>query len=230
MANSFSITLTGDQEVPTNASTASGSGTVEWDSDAQAASYEITVHGLDFGPILGREADTASTDDDVTNMHVHNAARGVNGAVVFGQVMPAHDDDDLSIVQNDDGSWTVSGIWETTDPSAASIVTFAAALDAATDGTDVALYFNVHTSVFPGGEIRGQWVAAGDGENGEPDAIDWEALAARVLAFHAATGSWGLISEWLSDSPPDGGEAVGGAPNDVASNDVAANDHGDWHL
>jgi serralysin len=240
MADSFSITLTGDQEVPANTSRASGTGTVAWDSEAQTAAYEITVEGVDFGPILGLEAQTEATDDDVTNMHVHNAASGVNGPVVFGQVAPAHDDDDLDIALNDaDGSWTISGIWETTDPAAVSLATFADELDAASAGSDAPLYFNVHTEEFPGGEIRGQWVAE-DGKDGETNGtdggeIDWEALAERVLAFFAATGSWGLISEWLSDTPPDGA----GPPTRIESPDTDPtthdqNDHhtasSDWHL
>jgi len=226
MANRFSIDLSGDQEVPATGSAASGSGTVTWDEVSQTATYEITVSGLDFGPLLGLPAQTATTDDDVTNMHVHSAARGVSGAVVFGQITPAHDADDLSIVPNDnDGSWVVSGIWETTDPATVSIASFADALNAATAGSDAPLYFNVHTTEFPAGEIRGQWVASeteADNGTGGPvsEAVDWEALATRVLEFHAATGSWGLLPEWLSDTPPDG---AGVAPLDM----VAAEDQGD---
>jgi hypothetical protein len=35
--------------------------------------------------------------------------------------------------------------------------------------------------------------------------IDWNAVAARVTAFHEATGSWGDLSEWLAgaESPPE---------------------------
>lgn len=103
-----------------------------------------------------------------------------------------------------------------------SAASFADALSAATAGSDVPLYFNVHTTAFPAGEIRGQWVASengGDHGTGGPvsEAVDWEALAARVLAFHAATGSWGLLSEWLSDTPPD---EAGVAPMDA----IAAED------
>lgn len=228
MASSFTATFSGDQEVPANGTTASGSGAVAWDASAQTAAYEFTVQGVDFGPVLGREAQTAETSDDVTIMHVHNAARGVNGPVVFGMIGPAHDNDDLRIVLNDlDGSWTVSGIWETTDLAAVSIASFADVLSAATAGADAPFYFNVHTTTFPGGEIRGQWVAQGTGEDGSTDgpapeapatdAVDWDALAARVLAFQEATGSWGLLSEWLSDTPPDGlgdGEDHGTAMGD----------------
>jgi len=216
MANGFTLTFTGDQEVPPNNSPASGTGTVSWDSEARAAAYEFTITGLDFGSVLGMEAQTETTADDVTMMHVHNAPPGANGPVVFGQIGPTQDTDDLSIVLNDDGSWTVSGVWEATDPANVSIEDFAEALDAAAAGSDVPLYFNVHTTTFPGGEIRAQWVAAeaaaaaaGAEDGGDADVedgldtedgdyaedggeVDWNALAAQVLANFEATGQWFL--------------------------------------
>jgi hypothetical protein len=200
MANEFTLTFSGDQEVPPNGTSASGSGTVSWDDAARTATYEYTVSGVDFGPVLGLDPQTESTADDVTIMHFHNAPRGVNGPVVFGQIGPAQDGDDLSIVLNDDGSWTVSGAWEETDPANAPITTFAGDLDAAADGEDVPLYANVHTTTFPGGEIRAQWVAVGAGDGGDDgddgagdDAagpVDWDAIAAQVLANFEATGEW----------------------------------------
>jgi hypothetical protein len=183
MADGFTVFFTGDQEVPPNGTTASGAGTVSWDGAARAATYEYTVSGVDFGPVLGMEPQTETTADDVTIMHVHNADRGVNGPIVFGQIGPAQDADDLSIVLNDDGSWTVSGVWETTDPANASIERFARALDLAYAGSEVPLYSNIHTTTFPGGEIRAQWT-------GEPGPVDWDAVAAVVLANFEATGTW----------------------------------------
>lgn len=35
--------------------------------------------------------------------------------------------------------------------------------------------------------------------------INWEALAERVTAYHEATGAWGMLDDWLSQAPPDGG-------------------------
>ena len=218
MANGFALTFTGEQENPPVATTASGAGSVSWDAAARAAAYEYTVSGVDFGPVLGMGAQTETMADDVTIMHVHNAPRGVNGPVVFGQIGPAQDADDLSIVLNDDGSWTVSGVWEPTDPANVSVTQFAETLDLAVAGLEVPLYSNIHTTTFPGGEIRAQWVASATGEQagdaGEQP-VDWEALAARVLAFYEATGSWGLLSDWLSETPPD-------APHGGTA--------GDWHL
>jgi len=172
MASNFTLTFTGDQENPPTGSTASGSGSVAWDSASNAATYRFTVSGVDFGPVLGQEAQTETTADDVTIHHVHNAPRGTNGPVVFGQIGPAQDTDDLSVVENEDGSWTVSGVWEATDPANVSITTFADALTAATGGSDVPLYFNVHTTTFPGGEIRAQWVAEAGADTGTGGGVD----------------------------------------------------------
>ena len=191
MATRFTVTLSGDQEATPNTSDASGTGTVIWDAASVTAAYEFTIRGLDFGPALQQEPQTEATEDDVISMHFHSGARGVAGPVVFGQIGPAQDNDDLSIVENDDGSWTVSGIWEATDPANTPLATFAETLSAATPGSDVPLYFNVHTPPFPAGEIRGQLVAAGDGggDDGEQP-VDWNALAAQVLANFEATGQW----------------------------------------
>jgi len=176
MSTAFRVVLEGTQEVPPNSSTASGFGTIIFDNSDPAAvfaSYSITIEGLDFGPVTGEKSQTKDTAlDDVTRTHFHNAVSGTNGGIVFGQVdatnpLLRHDADDLSIVLNKDQSWTISGIWETTDgvPSgsgSASIAPFAATLGSATEGTEAPFYFNVHTNAFPGGEIRGQLVTIAD--------------------------------------------------------------------
>jgi serralysin len=162
MSTAFRAMLEGTQEVPPNDSTASGLGTVIFDSTEIAASYSFRIEGVDYGPVTGLPPQTPATDDDVTNTHFHNEARGVNGPVVFGQIGPAQDTDDLAIVLNADGSWTVSGNWETTDPANVSIANFSTVLGSAAVGSEVPLYFNVHTTEFPGGEIRGQLVAIAD--------------------------------------------------------------------
>jgi hypothetical protein len=166
MATLFTINLMGEQEAPPTGSQASGQGAVAWDPAAQTAAYGFTIRGLDFGPITGAGETTPSTADNVTSAHFHNAPPGVAGPVVFGQIAPAQDADDLAIVrnadsmvQNADGSWTVSGVWDLSDPANVPISAFAEQLTAAQPGEDVALYWNVHTTAFPAGEIRGQLVA-----------------------------------------------------------------------
>ena len=57
---------------------------------------------------------------------------------------------------------TLSGVWETTDPPAIPPFDFATVLGSATVGSDVPIYFNVHTGRLSGGEIRGQLVPIAD--------------------------------------------------------------------
>ena len=166
MSTAFRIEMDNVQEVPDTVSTATGLGTVVFDRSAVTATYNITVAGLDFGEVLGIADQTPDPGDDVHGIHVHNAARGVNGSVVFGQRGPTQDTDDFAIVENSNGTTTFSGIWETTDPASSSLNNFAAALGAATLGSDVPLYWNIHTEEFGGGEIRGQWVCIAT-DNGE---------------------------------------------------------------
>lgn len=173
MSTVFRVILEGSQEVqtpPVN-TTASGVGTVVFDSEAIAASYSFDVEGVDFGPVTGGPPQTPDdSGDDVTRTHFHTAAAGANGPIVFGQidtVDPAfeQDNDDLAVVLNADGSWSLSGVWETTDPPTPTGVTindFADDLGSATVGTAVPLYFNVHTSEFGAGEVRGQLIAIAD--------------------------------------------------------------------
>jgi Ca2+-binding RTX toxin-like protein len=166
MSTVFHVILEGSQEVPPNNSTASGVGTVVFDDAAVAASYSFDIQGLDFGPITSGQPLT--DPNDVNNTHFHSQVRGVSGPVVFGQITPAHDNDDLAIELNGDGSWSVSGRWETTDPvpitnfSPVLGDTFANVLDSTAVGSDAPLYFNVHTVQFAAGAIRGQLVAIAD--------------------------------------------------------------------
>src|SRR5262245_54834747 len=113
MSTAFQVILTGAQEVSPPAppggtgSTATGIGMVLFDDKAVTASYEFRIQGVDFS---GQQ--TSDPLDNVTKMHFHTAQAGVNGPVVFGQIdntepRNVQDRDDLDIVQNADGSWTV---------------------------------------------------------------------------------------------------------------------------
>jgi serralysin len=151
MANTFSVTLTGAQETPPNASAANGTGTITWNAAANALTYDFIVKGLNFG--------------QVTGMQFHSGAAGMTGPLAFGplnpplasgQLNPPQDTNDFKTIMNADGSWTVQGVWELTDPASIPITNFAPVLSSATVGSVVPLYWNVQTIAFPNGEIRGQ--------------------------------------------------------------------------
>ena len=121
--SSFRAVLTGSQEVPANASTATGFGTVVLSADQTTITVNESWTGL-------------STPATLT--HIHGpAAPGANASPIFDftSVMPhvtsgAIPQQTLSINATQLG-YLMNGL----------------------------LYFNVHDSVFPAGEIRGQILA-----------------------------------------------------------------------
>ncbi|MBO9450061.1 CHRD domain-containing protein [Tropicibacter sp. R16_0] len=137
-------------------SSATGTGYGIFDPTSGNLTYSLTVSGLDFGSRLPgfNNRETADTADDVTAAHIHTGARGTNGGVAFNFLS----DNDLTATLNQDGSWTMSGIWDSSE----GIDPFATALGSTMPGTDMPLYFNIHTTTNPGGEIRGQFVSSAD--------------------------------------------------------------------
>jgi serralysin len=227
MSTVFLVVMNGSQEVTMppggTGSTASGVGLAVFDSEAVALNYSFVIQGVDFGPATPYPDQTPATDDNVTRMHFHNGATGANGGIVFSLiennplVTPPQDNDDLAIVLNADDSWSVSGRWETTDPANLAGITinnFAGVLGSATVGTAVPLYFNVHTSEFSGGEIRGQLVAIAD---------DIDNVSTGTKENDLLTGQRGndAILAFTGDDTVDGGNGNdvldGGAGNDTLS-------------
>jgi hypothetical protein len=108
-----SATLSGAQEVPANASTASGTGWLMVNPFTRMAAGRMEWTGV-----------------TATDAHVHSAAPGVAGGIVIrGTVTP--------------------GVLTINTPSAVSDAVFAAFVQGN-------LYYNVHSTAFPAGEIRGQ--------------------------------------------------------------------------
>lgn len=161
----FTSSPSGDQEVLTNpdgsftsidtGSPAMGSATLDLNEAENALSYSIDFTGLDFGPLSTLDPNTSldgAADNVVTQVHIHNAPAGENGAIVFSVASltgSGFDDlDDVSIGEN-----TISGVWEASDPRALTP-------ELVSELRSGNLYFNIHTVGFPGGEIRGQIGAA----------------------------------------------------------------------
>jgi hypothetical protein len=131
----FVAPASGEQEVPANDSHARGQAVFQFDAQGTALHYRLIVANL----------------HDVTMAHIHLAPAGVNGPVVVWlypdgpppQLLPGRS----------------SGVLATGTITAADLVGPLAGMSL-TDLVDEMragnTYVNVHTSAFPGGEIRGQ--------------------------------------------------------------------------
>jgi len=124
----FAATLLGVNEVPPNASPASGSGFAVLSGDGTpgnpySISYSVSYTGL----VAPR---TAS--------HFHGPADAAHNApVIFG------------IATSGPQSGTISGVWDNTSSPALNATHVSYLMNGQ-------LYFNVHSQTYPGGEIRGQ--------------------------------------------------------------------------
>ena len=183
----ITATLSGDQEVPAVTTDASGTATMRLNEAGDALDYEVTVTGLDFGGFGDIEPQTDDTGDDVVGMHIHNAARGENGGVVFGVISPAEDDDDRAFTLNNDGSVTITGTWDS-DDAEGSLSNFVEDINSADFEQDLDLYWNIHTNEFQSGEIRGQLVRGEQedfldlNDDNEPDTSTTELASGETIA------------------------------------------------
>jgi hypothetical protein len=149
----FTATLDGTQEVPPNASTATGFATFGLNDAMTALTYDTTISGLDF-----TGSQTPNTADNLVAAHIHApASPGVNAGVVFGFFgMPFNDNNpnDVVVIPLASGvGGTISGKWDLLEGNS---TTLDAQLPNILAGNS---YINFHTVQFPGGEIRGQITA-----------------------------------------------------------------------
>lgn len=129
----YTFSMNGSQERPTpNASTAYGSGFVSMDRDQSNVHFSLAWGGLS-GPVTGG--------------HFHTGLRNQSGPVVF----------ELSPFYTPTGTAAISaeGFWQPTgnvSPNTAAPFTARRALQFRRDS----VYANIHTALYPSGEIRGQ--------------------------------------------------------------------------
>ena len=131
-----SFNLNGAQEVPPNGSPAAGSAEVTIDDLLGSITFFAAVFNLDGAPFA---------------VHLHGAPVGVDGAVVY----------DLGAVVDSAGPVTI-GTFEV--PSSLAFAGVSKPIDgslaAAINSSPFLFYMNLHTDVFPGGEVRGQLAVA----------------------------------------------------------------------
>jgi hypothetical protein len=116
VAESYRAVLTGGSETPPNASAATGTGALTLDTGTKMMTATVTTGGISG-----------------TMAHIHQAAVGVAGPIIFP----------LTETYGGSGVWSVQ--MTLTDEQIATLRA----------GN---YYFNVHSVAFPAGEIRGQIV------------------------------------------------------------------------
>ncbi|NJO98394.1 MAG: CHRD domain-containing protein [Pleurocapsa sp. CRU_1_2] len=200
--------LDGEQEVDPGDADATGTSQLILNQYGDALSYQLTVSGLDFGAFIGDGTpQTEVESDDVTRLHIHDGDRGVNGDVAFGLIdlidpaADGQDSDDLQITVNDDGSTTLTGIWEETDPALIPLSHFIEEINNLEPGEDLGLYWNVHTTEFPGGAIRGQL-------QGGASIPEVSVFAEPDTPLSEAQSESGVFIFQLSEPAPEGGLTV----------------------
>jgi hypothetical protein len=158
----FHATITHDQETvggTTPLLTSTGDprplsyGTAEFflNNDATALSFTATVYNLD---ITGTQTPN-DANDNLLAAHIHAAAFGVSGGVVWGFFgTPDNDGNPDNLIVTPFGAGMVGGtfssVWNAPEGNNTTLTAQLSALLA--DGT----YINFHTPQFRGGEIRGQ--------------------------------------------------------------------------
>lgn len=127
----YNASLSGDQEVPSRSTYARGHATVVQSWDGESLDYWVGVGAI----------------DNVVAAHIHLGGPGVNGPVVaflYGPAAPS------GVVNGVLASGTITA-GDLTGPLAGQPLS---ALIAEIEAGNA--YVNVHTTDFPGGEIRGQ--------------------------------------------------------------------------
>jgi CHRD domain len=153
----FKATLTGSQEVPPNASTASGFANFVLNDAQTELSVSVTINGLDF---TGLQT-PSNLNDDLVNAHIHCCAPpGSNASVRWGFIgNPFNNTDPNDGVTTPFSSGvggTFQGVWNVNEGNTTA-TSGPINLTNQLPGIFAGLaYINFHTEEFGGGEIRGQ--------------------------------------------------------------------------
>ena len=137
------IELDGSQQVPSNASVLTGTGSFSYNSESPRLSLLINFIGdidLDGNQTPGNAL------DDVTGIHIHHAAAGANGPIVFSILSETDTADTIVNAPNKQ----IFSVWDSGKGAGTTLEDQISNLESNN------LYINVHTVGYPAGEIRGQ--------------------------------------------------------------------------
>lgn len=135
--------LKGYKEVPAVSSTATGRFKASFDEKSGAISYQLSYSGL---------------QGDVRQAHIHLGQRGVNGGVMVWLCQTTANADSTGLSPTCPQSGTVGGLIQAANvigPAGQGVAPMEFAELVAAIRAGVA-YVNVHSSLFPAGELRGQ--------------------------------------------------------------------------
>ena len=155
MINIYKANITHDQVVGIPDEGSSGLGTFVLNTDVvpPTLSYDITLIGLDLDGLRT----PGNADDNVTGAHLHVAPFGASGSIVFGLIDPSaslrNDLDDLLI---NAASGMIHGVWDGTEGNGGTLTDQLPSFLTLNAANQTNIYFNVHTTDHPSGEIRGQ--------------------------------------------------------------------------
>jgi hypothetical protein len=188
-ATQFAATIVPEQIVgstPTASGSGTATATLTGGPGTWVFSYVADFYGYDFGaymvpfvttgtsPADGQPSATATTAsllDDVRNFHIHTGARGATGPVAYSVRAPDREngvEPNVQIQLLGPTHARITGTWDLADgqvggtnaqTQAGNLGFWAPIMLAAQPGTEIGLYFDIHTNAFPGSEIRGQIVA-----------------------------------------------------------------------
>lgn len=135
-ATVFTASLTGEQEVPPVDTPATGAATLTLNDARDALAFDLSVIGIALTDFQGG--------------HIHRAPAGENGPIVVGFQGPINDLDGDTTITGGDAGFTLSAVWDGIEGEA---TTLGDEVDALLAG---GLYFNIHSTTVPSGEVRGQ--------------------------------------------------------------------------
>ena len=140
----FETQLKSYAEVPSVSSTASGRFKASVERKSASIRYELSYRNL---------------QGEVRQAHIHLGQKGVNGAIMVFLCQTATNPDPTGLAPQCVQSGSVQGVLQAANVGAAAAAQGIAAMefeemvDAIRAGVT---YVNVHSSTFPGGELRGQ--------------------------------------------------------------------------
>ena len=128
----FTTTLSGGNENPGVVTGSVGTATVTWNPATGAGTYRVEVYNMPVG---------------TTASHIHVGAAGTNGPVVINFTVPAGG------ISND---YALTGTFGCSDVTVRAAQGINSCEDFSQSLVLGNMYVNVHSTVNPGGEIRGQ--------------------------------------------------------------------------